>query len=162
MSLSYIQPIEEDVVAQLLAQISYLSPGRGGTCEAVADIETAKRMLNVTPPAAYVKYNGEDANAPKNVGPPSHQVSRFKFRIGVVAMSFSSQGEGRVDGHHDHGAFGMLDDVFAALEGYVLPHAPTTSKLFFVGNSEPQIDGLRVTAESYWYCDVTRTQVIQA
>lgn len=162
MSTPFITAIEANIVARLQAQIAYLSSAQGGTVRGVADVQTATQLDLIPPPAVLAQFASEDASAPMHIGTPSEQMSRMRFDLFCIARSFSTTGEGRVDSValQTIGAYTILDDVFAALEGYQLPSITNeASKLFYVGAARYGIDDARVIYVSRWYCSTLRRGV---
>lgn len=155
----WIQPLEEDVVSRLLVSLPYLAPGSGGTCEAISDVTQYMAIKEASPPFVLVRYAGEQADPPRVIGAtPSIRTAQFSFMLYVGALSFSVAGEGTRDNvGGNRGLFGMLDDIYWALEGYLLPSAPyAQAKLFFESNTNPGVEANRVTSLSTFRCSVVR------
>ena len=155
-----IEPMERNIVDLLLQFIPYLSPGQGGTCKGVADIETAKSYTSMSTPLVLVKAGPEVDEDPGQIG-SANQYCRQYWTVFAVAMSFTSDGEGREDGHGTYGIYSMLDDIDGALRGRKnLVGLHPEWKLYKAGGTGPAVEDQRVTASSNWWHRVHRREQV--
>jgi hypothetical protein len=150
---SNIETVEQDIVT-LLQGISYLATAAGGTAKGASDPKTFFTFANsIAPPAAIVVFDGEKATENKAIG-ASIQESQMYWTIYLVAASFSIESEGRLG---TTGAYMMVDDVIAALEGKIVNTSPHVSKLMYVSSERFDVTDVSVVYASRWRTDFYRT-----
>src|SRR4051794_8694654 len=125
--MSAIPTVEATIVTRLLDHVSALNPENGGTCRGVADIQTFINSTALPTPAAIVVFYGESA-APNLVIGSARQETSLTWDVFVVSRTFNVSGEGRA------GAYQLIEDVIAALQGFIVSTQPL-SKLFYVDSS---------------------------
>lgn len=156
-----IDPILDDIVDRLIDRIGFLSPGSGGTCSKVGDVALFTNFGQVTAPFAFVQYGGEVAGEIENMGAnPVVQTEGMQFQIWLGAMSFSITGDGISDKHGRVGLNTLVDSVWYALTGYLLPSAQKAqlalSRLYHAANSTPTVEDYRVISISTWRTNFVR------
>jgi len=141
---SNIEQLEALIVAQLKT-VSYLAPNAGGTVRGVADIKTFLDLTTLEPPTAIVVFDGEKAGKDETIGRVTQQTTWY-WTLYLVASSFGTDGEGRLGAT---GAYQMVDDVVAALEGFTLTIPPdsNTTKLIYIGAARFNVEDTAVIYE---------------
>jgi hypothetical protein len=123
---SEIERLEKNIAA-LLAAVPYLTAANGGTILGAGDVKSLLDLTTQMPPAAIIVFNGEIATKNETIG-ATLQASTMEWSIFVVAESYAVAGEGRLG---TVGAYQMIDDVLATLEGKLISLVEV-ARLFYV------------------------------
>lgn len=156
-----IDAMTDDIVNRLVDRIGFLSSGSGGTCSKVGDVALFTNWAQVTAPFAFVQYGGETAEEVENLGaPPVIQTEDMQFQVWLGAMSFSLAGSGISNQHGQVGLNTIVDAVWYALSGFLLPSAASMglgyARLFHVSNTTPVVEDHRVISISTWRAKLVR------
>ena len=148
---SHLETLETKYTV-LLDAIPYLLPAAGGTIIAAADAATLFDLTTLIAPAAVVAFDGEIATSSETIRDGAIQQSSMEWSIFVVASSFASAGEGRI------GAYQMVDDVIAAVQGKTLSLDPP-AKPFYVRSRRYNLTANTVIYQVTFRNQFTRDQV---
>ena len=167
MSAEIIEPCVDDIVARLRDRIGFLSPARGATCEKVGDAALFTAFSQIGAPFAMVQYAGEDALEVENMGAAAViQQSTMRFQVWCGAKSFSARGEGTDNLHGEVGLNTLVDAVWFALSGYLIPSARQTAgsymRLFHVSTTPPVVEDYRVISVITFKSEIVRQQTENA
>jgi hypothetical protein len=122
-----IARIEGNYVA-LASAVSYLLPQNGGQIIAAADPATVLSIETISPPGLIIVFDGEQAQGKNFAIGGAFQEGFQVWSFFLVAASFSDRGEGRSGAQ---GAYQMVDDLMAAIDGQIVSLEPA-ARAFFV------------------------------
>jgi hypothetical protein len=147
---SEVERLEKNIAA-LLQAVPYLASANGGTILAAGDVKSLLDLTTQTPPAAILVFNGEVATRNETIGNAT-QATTMEWSIFLVAQSYATDEEGRLGAT---GAYQMIDDVLAALEGETISLVQA-AKLFYVRSRRYNVTANAVIYEMVFRCAYLR------
>jgi hypothetical protein len=104
-------------------------------------------MTSTTPPSAIVVFDGEKAGKWETIGRTLQQTTFF-WTLYLCASSFGTDTEGRLG---TQGAYQMIDDAIAKLEGFPITTPDgQQDKLVYIGAARYHVGDTVVIYESRW------------